>query len=207
VGEIGGHGEIGPQHRAARQWAAQCSQACLSSLTVRPRATSGLSRSWCSSASISLFAISCGRGADLALAAASSAQRKAPRSSARCCAFKTPNIWLMSASRGCFDPRSLTGLTAPRRKGESGEEEPLAARQTGGEGEPRLYDGPGVETLRHRLRLRLGDNDAEHRRRARVGASLDDETIFRGAHDQRLLEAARDRGRIEKPCASMIASV
>ena len=38
--------------------------ACLSSLTVPPRAMSGLSRSWCSSASISPFAISCGRGAD-----------------------------------------------------------------------------------------------------------------------------------------------
>jgi hypothetical protein len=47
----------------------------LSFLTVRPRATSGLSRSWCSSASISPFAISCGRGADLALAAPSSGQR------------------------------------------------------------------------------------------------------------------------------------
>jgi hypothetical protein len=31
---------------------------------------SGLSRSWCSSACISLFAISCGPGADLALNAA-----------------------------------------------------------------------------------------------------------------------------------------
>jgi hypothetical protein len=39
---------------------------CLSSLTVRPRAMSGLSRSWCLLASISLFAISCGRGADRA---------------------------------------------------------------------------------------------------------------------------------------------
>src|SRR5262249_27147394 len=38
--------------------------ACLSSLTVRPRAMSGLSRSWCLSASISPFAISCGLGAD-----------------------------------------------------------------------------------------------------------------------------------------------
>jgi hypothetical protein len=37
--------------------------------------TSGLSRSWCSSASISPFAISCERGADRALAAPSSAQR------------------------------------------------------------------------------------------------------------------------------------
>jgi hypothetical protein len=43
--------------------------ACLSSLTVRPRAMSGLSRSWCSSASTSPFAVSCGRGVDLALAA------------------------------------------------------------------------------------------------------------------------------------------
>jgi hypothetical protein len=44
-------------------------RACLLSLTVRLRAMSGLSRSWCSSASISPFAVSCGRGADLALAA------------------------------------------------------------------------------------------------------------------------------------------
>jgi hypothetical protein len=40
--------------------------------------------------------------------------------------------------------------------------------------------------LRH-LRLRLGDDDAEHGRRARVGATQDVETIFRRAHDQRLL--------------------
>jgi hypothetical protein len=39
--------------------------ACLSFLTVRPRGTSGLSRSWCSSASISPCAISYGDGADL----------------------------------------------------------------------------------------------------------------------------------------------
>ena len=43
--------------------------ACSSFLTARPRATSGSSRSWCSSASISPFAVSCVRGADLALAA------------------------------------------------------------------------------------------------------------------------------------------
>src|SRR5262245_45029704 len=43
--------------------------ACFSSLTARPRAMSGLSRSWCSSASISPFAVSSDRGADLALAA------------------------------------------------------------------------------------------------------------------------------------------
>src|SRR5262249_48633650 len=50
-----------PSCRNARR--TSTTAACLSSLTVRPRAMSGLSRSWCSSASISPFAISCGDSA------------------------------------------------------------------------------------------------------------------------------------------------
>ena len=71
---------------------------CLSSLTVPPRATSGLSRSWCLSASISPFAVSCARASGDA--GSRDQQARSPTGSAAQF-IRAPPIWRPVAGQRC----------------------------------------------------------------------------------------------------------